>query len=140
MLTREQFVTQLQSSLAVKQDLVSAGDDELQPRDVRFQLLCNSKERLEEAVKHARLFAYTSNRPIAEQSGPNGSARYSAYLWTKTATELSILMRHFAMMLAIADAFGCHYTGWEAKVVKNGDGAVAAKAEKMRPPYDGSRI
>ena len=120
MRTRDEFIAELQSNLAVKESLAHSGDNELQPRDVMFQLISDSKEQLEEAVKHARMFAYTLQRPIAEQNGSNGPSRYSAQLSACTSTKVPILLRHCAVMLAIADAFGCRFNGWEAKVVREG--------------------
>ena len=134
MLTSEEFIAELQGNVPVKQRLSDAGDDERQPRDVSFQLLSDSREQLEEAVKHARMFAYTLHRPIAEQQrGSDGSARYSAHLWTNTVTVLPILMRHCAVMLAIADAFGCQFNGWDAKVIRTGGAASGGGSGESDP-------
>ncbi|HEX4124323.1 MAG TPA: ribonuclease E inhibitor RraB [Tepidisphaeraceae bacterium] len=101
----------------MKKKLRDADDDEQALHVIDHRLLADTQEALTSVIAVARtLLAFQSTpiRPVETE----GKTVFSCYLRTPGMTVLPLLSRQSILMVALAKAFGCKYSGWGTYVVK----------------------
>jgi regulator of RNase E activity RraB len=121
--TREDFRNQLSGDIALKKALQQQGDDENAIHIIKHQFLAKSKADLNTVSALAKLLLFESG-PIQQLVNPSDEMHFTFDIISKSPTVFASIARQSILMVAIAEAHGCAYNGWETRVVLRGDNAA----------------
>jgi regulator of RNase E activity RraB len=101
---------------AVKQSLRSNSDDEAKIRAVDHHFIADASKPLEELGGCAGALGFRFSEISEEER--DGIRQWSIDITSDRDTKLILLTRESILMLAIAEAFGATYDGWETQIVE----------------------